>query len=85
MSTQKKADFGTDSVGGWLQNWMRGSIERNKTGTTGAAGMMSGKAPKTEKPGAPAKPAKGGRGDVRVNANGIKQTGTGMGKSVPVK
>ena len=37
------------------------------------------------KPGVPAQPAKGGRGDVRVNANGIKQTGTGMGKSVPVK
>ena len=37
-----------------------------------------------EKPGVPAKPA-GGRGDVRVNANGITQTGTGMGKSVPVK
>ena len=37
------------------------------------------------KPGVPAKPAKGGRGDVRVNANGITQTGTGMGKSVPVK
>ena len=41
--------------------------------------------PEPEKPGAPAKPAKGGRGDVRVNANGIKQMGTGMGKSVPVK
>ena len=37
------------------------------------------------KPGVPAKPAKGGRGDVRVNANGITQTGTGMGKSMPVK
>ena len=36
-------------------------------------------------PGVPAKPAKGGRGDVRVNANGITQIGTGMGKSVPVK
>ena len=36
-------------------------------------------------PAAPAKPAKGGRGDVRVNANGITQTGTGMGKGVPVK
>ena len=36
-------------------------------------------------PAAPAKPAKGGRGDVRVNANGISQTGTGMGKAVPVK
>ena len=36
-------------------------------------------------PAAPAKPVKGGRGDVRVNANGITQTGTGMGKSVPVK
>ena len=38
-----------------------------------------------QKPGVPAQPAKGGRGDVRVNASGIKQTGTGMGKSVPVK
>ncbi len=42
-------------------------------------------APEPQKPAAPAKPAKGGRGDVRVNANGIAQTGTGMGKSVPVK
>ena len=41
--------------------------------------------PPGAKPGVPAKPAKGGRGDVRVNANGITQTGTGMGKSVPVK
>ena len=41
--------------------------------------------PPGEKPGVPAKPAKGGRGDVRVNANGITQTGTGMGKSVPMK
>jgi len=41
--------------------------------------------PEPEKPGVPAKPAKGGRGDVRVNANGIKQVGTGMGKSIPVK
>ena len=38
-----------------------------------------------EKPAAPAKPAKGGRGDVRVNANGITQMGTKMGKSVPLK
>ena len=46
--------------------------------------------PPGEKPGVPAKPVKppkgkGGRGDVRVNANGITQTGTGMGKSMPVK
>ena len=41
--------------------------------------------PPGEKPGVPAKPAKGGRGDVRVNSNGITQTGTGMGKSVPMK
>ena len=43
--------------------------------------------PPGEKPGVPAKPAKGkgGRGDVRVNANGIKQMGTGMGKSITVK
>jgi len=41
--------------------------------------------PPGQKPGVPAKPAKGGRGDVRVNANGITQTGTGMGKSIPVK
>ena len=40
--------------------------------------------PPGAKPGVPAKPVTG-RGDVRVNANGIKQTGTGMGKSVPVK
>ena len=40
--------------------------------------------PPGEKPGVPAEPAKG-RGSVRVNANGIKQTGTGMGKSIPVK
>ena len=40
--------------------------------------------PPGEKPGVPTKSA-GGRGDVRVNASGIKQTGTGMGKSVPVK
>ena len=37
-----------------------------------------------EKPGVPTQSA-GGRGSVRVNANGITQTGTGMGKSVPVK
>ena len=41
--------------------------------------------PEPEKPAAPAKPAKGGRGDVRVNANGITQKGTGMGKSVAIK
>ena len=43
--------------------------------------------PPGEKPGVPVKPAKGkgGRGDVRVNSNGITQTGTGMGKSVPMK
>ena len=40
--------------------------------------------PPGEKPGVPAEPAKG-RGSVRVNANGIQQTGTGMGKSIPVK
>ena len=42
-------------------------------------------APEPEKPAAPAKPAKGGRGDVRVNSNGVKQTGTKMGKSMPIK
>ena len=26
-----------------------------------------------------------GRGDVRVNANGVKQTGTKMGKGMPIK
>ena len=36
-------------------------------------------------PTAPAKPAKGGRGAVRVNGNGVKQSGTSMGKSVPIK
>ena len=40
--------------------------------------------PPGQKPGAPAKPAEG-RGSVRVNANGIKQTGTAMGKSVSIK
>ncbi len=40
--------------------------------------------PPGEKPGVPTQSA-GGRGDVRVNANGVKQTGTAMGKSVPVK
>ena len=41
--------------------------------------------PEPEQPAAPAKPAKGGRGDVRVNANGIVQKGTGMGKSISLK
>jgi hypothetical protein len=36
-------------------------------------------------PAAPAKPAKGGRGEVRVNSNGVKQTGTSMGKAVSIK
>ena len=40
--------------------------------------------PPGEKPGVPTQSA-GGRGSVRVNANGVKQTGTAMGKSVPVK
>ena len=35
-------------------------------------------------PGAPAKPAKGGRGSVRVNGNGVVQTGTSMGKSATI-
>ena len=38
-------------------------------------------------PAAPAKPAKGTvntRGSVRVNSNGVKQTGTGMGISLPI-
>ena len=37
-----------------------------------------------EKPGVPTKSAEG-RGSVRVNANGVKQTGTAMGKSVSIK
>ena len=41
--------------------------------------------PPGQKPGVPAQPAKGGRGDVRVNANGVQQTGTKMGKSVSIK
>ena len=41
--------------------------------------------PPGQKPGVPAQPAKGGRGDVRVNAAGIKQTGTKMGKSTSIK
>ncbi len=36
-------------------------------------------------PAAPAKPAKGGRGEVRVNEAGVKQTGTSMGKSIAIK
>jgi len=36
-------------------------------------------------PAAPAKPAKGGRGAVRVNSSGVKQTGTSMGKSISIK
>lgn len=40
--------------------------------------------PEPVKPGAPAEPANGGRGDVRVNANGVKQTGTKMGKVIPM-
>ena len=42
-------------------------------------------APNPEKPGAPAKPAKGGRGDVRINAAGIQQTGTKMGGKISIK
>lgn len=38
--------------------------------------------PPGQKPGAPAKPAKGGRGAVRVNSSGVKQTGTSMGTSI---
>ena len=43
--------------------------------------------PPGQKPGVPAEPAvsKGGRGNVRVNAAGIQQTGTKMGKSVSIK
>lgn len=41
--------------------------------------------PEPENPGAPAKPAKGGRGDVRVNAAGIQQTGTKMGGKMSIK
>ena len=33
----------------------------------------------------PQEPSVGGRGDVRVNSNGVKQTGTKMGKSMPLK
>ncbi len=36
-------------------------------------------------PAAPAKPVKGGRGEVRVNDSGVKQTGTSMGKSILIK
>ena len=38
-----------------------------------------------DKDGAPATPEVNGRGDVRVNANGVKQTGTAMGKGISVK
>ena len=36
-------------------------------------------------PAAPAEAAKGGRGAVRVNGNGVKQSGTSMGKSIAIK
>ena len=39
----------------------------------------------TANPAAPAKPVDTGRGSVRVNANGVKQVGTSMGKGLPVK
>ena len=59
-------------------------------GPVGGGGDMPAdpEPPPGEKPGAPAEPAKGGkggRGSVRVNANGVKQTGTAMGKSAPIK
>jgi hypothetical protein len=36
-------------------------------------------------PAAPAKPASNGRGEVRVNSGGVKQSGTSMGKSIAIK
>ena len=36
-------------------------------------------------PAAPAEPVKNGRGAVRVNSSGVKQTGTSMGKSIAIK
>ena len=39
----------------------------------------------TANPAAPAQPVGTGRGDVRVNVNGVKQVGTSMGKGLPVK
>ena len=51
-----------------------------------AAGYVEvDKSPNDEKPGAPAEPVGNGRGDVRVNANGVKQTGTKMGSKVSIK
>ena len=38
-----------------------------------------------ELPPAPAPPVGNGRGDVRVNPNGVVQRGTSMGKGVPAK
>ena len=39
--------------------------------------------PPGAKPGVPTQSA-GGRGSVRVNANGVKQTGTKMGNTLPM-
>ena len=59
-----------------------------------AMGGGGGKAPEklpdvdpvdTANPAAPAKPVDTGRGSVRVNANGVKQVGTSMGKGLPIK
>ena len=38
-----------------------------------------------ELPPAPAEPVGNGRGDVRVNGNGVVQKGTSMGKSASIK
>ena len=38
----------------------------------------------TANPAAPAKPVGNGRGDVRVNGNGVVQKGTSMGKSASI-
>ncbi len=56
----------------------------------GPAGGPSKKEPlpdidPVDKVGAPATPEVSGRGDVRVNANGVKQTGTAMGKGISIK
>jgi len=56
-------------------------------GAGGAFAEVPGEKPPVENP-PPAEGDKGGksgRGAARVNANGVKQSGTSMGKAVPIK
>ena len=48
----------------------------------GAGGGGEAEIPEPDPVPEPVEPTTGGRGDVRVNANGITQTGTKMGKSI---